>query len=284
MDKNPEPGAQVRPSKLFEVDLSGVPETMLWPLWNRACEVRRDDRLIEDPMAADLVAGIDYDFAGHFGRYSVFHAIRARYSDDLIRAYLAADQDSPTVVALGEGLDTQFWRLGDDRLRWISVDLPEAVAVRRRLLPAHPRVTLIAASALDPAWMAAVAGTAPPFITASGLLMYFREAEVVGLLRRIAETLPGAQIFFDAIPPFFSRKTMRGFNVTKTYRAPQMPWGIAIDEIPGFIQQIPGLQVVSVQSYVEPFPQRTRLYRWLSRISLLRHRFAASLVHLRCES
>ena len=33
----------------MNVDLSGVPETMLWPLWNRAAEMRRADRLIDDP-------------------------------------------------------------------------------------------------------------------------------------------------------------------------------------------------------------------------------------------
>ncbi len=282
MDKKLEPGGQAGPSELFEVDLSGVPETMLWPLWNRACEMRRADRLIEDPIAADLVARIDYDFAGHFGRYSVLHAIRARHSDDLIRGYLSADREGPTVVALGEGLDTQFWRLGDDRLRWFSVDLPEAIADRRRLLPAHPNVTLIEASALDPSWMENVSGRTPPFITASGLLMYFHEAEVVALLRRIAETFPGAEVFFDAIPPFFSRKTMSGFNVTKSYRAPAMPWGITIDEIPDFIREIPGLEMLSVQSYADPFPKRTRLYRALSLIPGLRRHFAGSLVHLRC--
>ena len=58
--------------------LSGVPETMLWPLWNRAAEQTRRDRLIDDPIAAELVARIDYDFAGMFGKPSVFHAIWAR--------------------------------------------------------------------------------------------------------------------------------------------------------------------------------------------------------------
>ncbi|WP_299392692.1 class I SAM-dependent methyltransferase [Pelagibius sp.] len=271
------------PTDAHAVDLSGVPETMLWTLWNRACEMRRASRLIEDPMAADLVARIDYDFAGRFGRPSVFHPVRARYSDDLIRAYLRSVTEDPVVVALGEGLETQLLRVDDGRVRWVSVDLPEAMAVRRKLLPAHPRGALVEASALDPSWMDAVPRTAPPFITAAGLLMYFEEAEVAALLCRIAEAFPGAQIFFDAIPPVFSRKTLRGLKVTRRYTAPPMPWGISIDDLPAFIRRIPGLQVVSVQSYADPFPQRTRLYRTLSRIPALRRRFAASLAHLRCR-
>ncbi|WP_420347656.1 class I SAM-dependent methyltransferase [Pelagibius sp.] len=270
------------PTEAHAVDLSGVPETMLWTLWNRACEMRRADRLIEDPMAADLVARIDYDFAGRFGRPSVFHPVRSRYSDDLVRAYLKSVTEDPVVVALGEGLETQLWRVDDGRVRWVSVDLPEAMAVRRQLLPEHPRGALLESSALDPSWMDAVPRKAPPFITAAGLLMYFEEAEVAALLRRIAEAFPAAQIFFDAIPPVFSRKTLRGLKVTRRYTAPPMPWGISIDDLPAFIRRIPGLEVLSVQSYADPFPQRTRLYRTLSRIPALRRRFAASLVHLRC--
>ena len=71
------------------ITLDGVPETMLWPLWNRAAEMKRTDRLLEDPMAAELVERIDYDFLGHCGKPTAFHLIRARVCDDLIRNYLA---------------------------------------------------------------------------------------------------------------------------------------------------------------------------------------------------
>lgn len=105
------------PPEASDIDLSGVLETMLWPLWNRAAEQRRGDRLIVDPMEEELVARVDYDFAEHFGKPSVFRPIRARICDDLIGAYLKQDADRPVVVALGEGLETQLWRLGDERLR-----------------------------------------------------------------------------------------------------------------------------------------------------------------------
>ena len=37
-----------------------------------------------------------------------------------------------TVVALGEGLETQFWRPDNGRVRWLSVDLPAADRSDRR--------------------------------------------------------------------------------------------------------------------------------------------------------
>ena len=269
--------------EVLSVELSGVPETMLWPLWHRAAETRRRDRLIEDPKAAELVARIDYDFAGSFGRPNVAHPIRARFCDDLIRGYLQRVAEEAVVVALGEGLETQLWRLGEVPVRWFSVDLPEAIDVRRRLLPAHPRATLVEGSALDPAWMDLLPKGAAPFISAAGLLMYFEEKEVAALLSRIAERFPGAEIFFDTIPPVFSRKTLKGFKVTKRYTAPPMPWGIRIDELPGFLEERCGLEVVSLQTYLDPFPRRTRIYRWLLPPGFLRRRLTPGLVHARAR-
>lgn len=264
------------------VDLTGVPETMLWPLWNRAGEMRRPQgRLIEDPMSADLVDRIAYDFAGSFGKPNVGHAIRARFYDDLIRAYLRRTTADPVVVALGDGLETQFWRVDDGRVRWFSVDMPEAIAVRQRLLPAHDRASTIAMSALDPAWLELVPADTPPFISAAGLLMYFEEPDVVALLKRIAKRFPGADLVFDTIPPTMARKTLSGMKITKTYTAPPMPWGIAVDDIPGFLRGVADFAHIHAQTYADPFPERMRLYKILSYIPAIRRSFAPSLVHAR---
>ena len=244
-------------------------------------DMSRADRLVEDPMAAELVARIDYDFGGHFGRPSVFHPIRARVGDDLIRDYLSRTSDEPVVVGLGEGLDHQLWRIDDARVRWITVDLPELIQVRRRLLPSHPRASHVAGSVLDPAWMDAVPRHAQPFITAAGLLMYFTENDVRSLLTRIAERFPGAEIFFDTITPLFARRTANGMRVTPRYTAPPMPWGITVDDLPGFLRSIPNLEPVTIQTYADPFPHRTRLYWFLSYIGPIRRAFAGSLAHAR---
>ena len=263
------------------VDLTGVPETMLWPLWNRAGETKRPDRLLDDPMSADLVDRIAYDFTASFGKPSVFHGIRARVYDDFIRAYLQRTAGDPVVVGLGDGLETQLWRVDDDRVRWISVDLPEAIAVRKRLLPAHPRASAIEVSALDPAWLDAVPADPPPFICAAGLLMYFEESAVVALLKRIADRFPGAELAFDTIPPAMSRKTLRGMKITKHYTAPKMPWGISVDDIPTFLANIARFTEVRAQTYAEPFPERTRLYSFLGKFRAIRNLLAPALVHTR---
>ncbi|MEM9802965.1 MAG: class I SAM-dependent methyltransferase [Planctomycetota bacterium] len=263
------------------IDLRGVPETMLWPLWNRAHENGLPNALIEDPWSEELVAALDYDFEAHFGKPSVFHAIRARAADDLLRAYHARLRDDATVVALGEGLDSQRLRTGIPGSQWVSVDLPEAMETRRSLLPRAQEERMIPCSALDPQWLDALECKRPPFITALGLFMYFEEAQVKDLLRRIATALPGAEIFFDTIPPFFSKKTLSGFKVTDAYTAPRMPWGVPVTRIASFLEGA-GWDPVRVQTYAEPFPDRLRFYWLLGKIRPIRAALAGGLAHARC--
>ena len=104
------------------------------------------------------------------------------------------------MVALGEGLETQFWRVDNGRVRWLSVDLPATLELRRRVLPEGPRQASFAGSALDLGWLAQLDPAAPVLVTAQGLLMYFQRDEVHELIAAIAERLPGSSFVFDAVP------------------------------------------------------------------------------------
>lgn len=129
------------------VELSEVPETLLWNLYMRAAEARRARTVLADPKAVELVDRIDYPFEETFGAPSPLlaqgHALRVRTFDAAVRAFLDEHPDG-TVVTLAEGLETQYWRVDNGRARWLCVELPETAEVRRALLPdeeqpAHPR-------------------------------------------------------------------------------------------------------------------------------------------------
>jgi O-methyltransferase involved in polyketide biosynthesis len=104
------------------------------------------------------------------------------------------------VIALGEGLETQFWRLDNGRVHWLSVDLPAVVDLRHRVLPESPRQRSFSGSALDLGWLDQVDPAAPVLITAQGLLVYFQRNEVHELIAAIAKRLPGSSFVFDAVP------------------------------------------------------------------------------------
>ncbi|MCV4340936.1 class I SAM-dependent methyltransferase [Pseudomonas capsici] len=270
------------PIQRLAPNLSGVPETMLMTVWNRAAFSQGPDPLLEDPVLLGLIDRIEYDFRSHFGRPNATHAIRSRYADERVRDFLERHPHG-TVVALGEGLETQFWRVDNGRVNWISVDLPEAIDTRRDLLPMHSRNHLLACSALDTKWLEQVAqqSEGPVFVTAAGLLMYFQQAEVLRLLQEMVKTLRQGELFFDCIPPWFSRKTLKGLHLTSNYKTPPMPFGIALGDLHEFVNQVPGLELLEDKTYAEPWPRYMRVLALLSHVPPLRQRFAPGLVHCR---
>lgn len=266
------------------VDLEGVPETLLWNLYHRAVEARRPGAVLHDPRAVELVDEIDYPFRDRFGggAQAQWQALRARCFDDAVRAFLQVHPDG-TVVALGEGLETQFWRVDNGRVRWVGVDLPETVDVRRRLLPDGPRQRSVARSALDPGWMDEVDASRGVLLTAQGLLMYLQPEAVAGLLAACAERFPGATLVFDAVPRWFSARTLRGEMQAAGYTSPPMPWALEPRDLAAVRAMHPGILEVReltpargrglLNGAVLPLLYRTVL-RNLKPISIFRVRFA----------
>ncbi|MFB6888338.1 class I SAM-dependent methyltransferase [Kitasatospora sp. NPDC056327] len=209
-------------------DPAAVPETALWTLWQRAVEARRPDAVLRDPKAVELVGRIDYPFAERFGTsglQSQLQALRVACFDREVADFLAREPRG-TVVSLGEGLETQFWRVDNGRAHWLGVDLPETTAVRDRLLPPGPRRRHLAADATDLAWAAEVDPSRAVLITAQGLLMYLPPARVKALIAACAERFPGASMILDAVPHWFARLSVSGRLRTHGYQAPPMRWAM----------------------------------------------------------
>lgn len=228
-------------------DLTGVPETALMTLLVRATEARRPDSIIDDPMAVHLVDSIDYDFAkfGFSRRQDM--ALRALVFDKHARRYLV-DHPKATVVALAEGLQTSFYRLNaagvGTEFRWLTVDLPPMIDLRRKLLPASDRVRLCAQSALDFSWMDQVDPEHGVFITAEGLLMYLQPDDAMSLIAECAARFPGGQMMFDLPPSAFAALSRRGMRTSMRYRVPPMPFTLSVAEAANLVNNVPGVRAV----------------------------------------
>ncbi|MFC1401709.1 MULTISPECIES: class I SAM-dependent methyltransferase [Streptacidiphilus] len=221
----------------WKVQLDGVPETLLWNLYHRAHEASQPRPVLADPKAVELVQRIDYPFQETFGPANDWlaqgQALRVRSFDLAVRSFLAEHPDG-TVVALAEGLETQYWRVDNGRARWLCVELPETAEVRRSLLPEEDRQRILARSALDLSWRDEVDPSRPVLVTAQGLLMYLRPPEVRELIAGCAERFGGGALVFDAVPRWFSARTLRGEMRTTAgngYTTPPMPWGLDAGEL-----------------------------------------------------
>jgi O-methyltransferase involved in polyketide biosynthesis len=232
--------------------LSGVSETMLWSLHNRACEARRHDGILDDPRTISIHDAIGYDFHQNFGTPRGSLAARAAQIDQTLRQWLSKHPDG-LVVSLGEGLETQASRVDNGRMRWLSVDLPHAISLREQFIAPTMRLSHLADSALLPGWMDHVDPSAGLCVIAQGLLMYFQPSLVEQLFRSIAARFPGATMIFDTVPSWFSRLTLNGLQQTPHYRLPPMPWGIDQDRIEETLKSWhPGLAHIEFLKYRAP--------------------------------
>ena len=185
-----------------KINLSGVSETLLGPLWNRAKLSREHNSVLNDTKAIELVEKIDYDFSkidmSIPSTITLLFVARAKHFDDKIKAYIS-EHPCASVVNIGAGLDTTFYRVDNGLIHWYDLDLPDVIEIRRQLIPETDRTICIAKSFLDPSWCKDVkTAEEGVFMVAGGVLLYFEETQVKQFFSLLADNLPDSEIVFDA--------------------------------------------------------------------------------------
>lgn len=214
------------------IQIADVPETMLWTLHNRAYEASHPNHIINDPKCLEIYQALNYDYEKSFGKPDGSHGVRSFIFDEKIREFLKLHPDG-VIVNLGEGLETQRYRVNNEEALWISLDLPEGIAIREKFIAPDEKHIHLGMSAFDTGWFNKIPENRAVFVTAQGLFMFFPEEQVKQLFQLIAQRLPGAWLMFDHIPRWLSKKTLTetGWQKTPYYTAPKMPWGINRNEI-----------------------------------------------------
>ncbi|MEN8254853.1 MAG: class I SAM-dependent methyltransferase [Verrucomicrobiota bacterium] len=198
-----------------KIDLGAVQETLMLPLWARARETEKNNPIVCDPYAKNIVERIDYDFSqieeGPAADHQGVWAIRAYNFDNIVKEFLA-NNNKAVVVNIGAGLDTSFQRIDDGSALWINIDLPDVVALRQKVIPDSEREITIAKSVFDFTWIDDMSrwmnGRAILF-TAAGVLCYFERHEVETLFRKLAVTFPSSHVIFDSMSRFVAWGTNR---------------------------------------------------------------------------
>ena len=197
-----------------KVKLGGISATMLGCLWSRAQLSKEYSSLFYDAKAIELVERIDYDFSASDVPFEDIWfnisrkvnlpqfrlgTLRAKQFDEKAKAYIA-EHPHASVVNIGAGLDTTFYRIDNGMIHWYDLDLPAVIDIRRQLLPEPDRVTYIAKSFLDPSWCTDINHTEDGvFMISGGVLGWFNEAQVKQFFSMLADNFPDGEIVFDAI-------------------------------------------------------------------------------------
>jgi O-methyltransferase involved in polyketide biosynthesis len=244
------------------LNLGGVPETMLWTLHARAAEHTARRGVLRDARAAALVKLIDCDFLKRFGPPNRLFAVRAALLDKAIRSW-SRRHPNGLVVSLGEGLETQAWRVDNGSLRWLSVDLPESMRAREIFLHPAGRFRHVAADVTGDAWLSHVDAAHGVFFVAQGLFMYLPPDAVEALVKRLAARFPGAELAFDVIHRALSVATCTPQEPGRYFSLPPMPWGLDRNEIAPVLRSWhPGLRRIRFLPYRIPGRAPVWLAEW----------------------
>jgi O-methyltransferase involved in polyketide biosynthesis len=187
----------------MKIKLTDNEATLFLPLLGRALESKKVNPIFFDPLAADVIARIDYDFESLQNQISAFSSIswsvRALKFATIASQFISSHPDA-AVINLGAGLDTTFYLVDNGKIDWFNIDSAEVNALRNALLPANPRVTNLNGSVLDPKLFDFITTDAQDVLfIASGLLLYFSAVEIKQLFNNIADQFPSSTIAFDRI-------------------------------------------------------------------------------------
>lgn len=178
-------------------ELGEVQETLLIPLYARACDAASPRPVLGDRRARELVDAIDYDFSGFGGSSLSGSVFRSSIFDGWVARFLR-EHPAGTVVELGTGLNTRFDRLDNGQVQWFDLDLADAIALRRRFFRDSGRYKMLAGSVVDTEWFDEVAAAPGPYLFISeAVLIYLSNDEVHRVVVQVSQRFPGSLIAFD---------------------------------------------------------------------------------------
>ncbi len=247
--------------------LQGIAQTLFVPLACRALETSRPDAILRDPRAVEAfnALGGTSEFLMGLGSFDLtVVAMRARQFDLYARRFLDRFPNG-LIVDLGCGLDTRFDRLDDGSLCWLGIDLPEVIALRRRILPDVDRCATIPKSMLDLSWIDEVERMDKPVIfLAEGVFPYFSTASVKPMILEMRKRFPDGELVFDAAAPFINRHHNRTSPVLKR-SGTHILWDA---ENPQEIEAW-GLHLLDQWYYFDTPEPRLRLFGWMKWLPFL---------------
>lgn len=218
-----------------KIKLSGVPATTILTVYARAKASQGKKAVLHDQRACEILDKVEMDFSkaqrdSMMGKGTV---ARTLVLDELVRDFLRIHPKAP-VLNLACGLDTRPYRLGEEGRRWIHLDLPEVIDLRRKLL--GEKEGLLAYSVTDPAWPDRLSFHEEILVIVEGLTMYLKEEEVFRMLFLIGKAAPKGTLFLEFMHPFVVRhvkeKSVDALSATFT-------WGVTSgreigEKSPGF--------------------------------------------------
>ncbi|MEM8721498.1 MAG: class I SAM-dependent methyltransferase [Cyanobacteria bacterium P01_G01_bin.39] len=250
--------------KLNISSLEPASETLLATVYLRSLESKMRQGIIKDDKSIEIINRINYNFSKYDCPINqALIAIRTKIIDKFVSDFIVQHPHT-TVVNLGTGLCTRFFRLDNGLINWDGIDLPIVKPIWHTLLGETERHRYLSYSVLDLDWMKEVKQTRQTKVLfiAEGLLMFLSEIEVRYLLQNIGDNFADSEIIFDSLGILLARNSWRNISTPKVKGLYQ--WGIKdLSEIETWGRKI---ELVNQWHYLDQY--KTRL-GWVGLVSYL---------------
>ncbi|KAH8658188.1 tetracenomycin polyketide synthesis O-methyltransferase tcmP [Xylariales sp. PMI_506] len=251
------------------VDMSGVPATALYTLWVKAQDALKPDSKLNDQWAVEAVEKIsNYNFSGFRLDTPTAACVPLRsWTFDKWTTEFLNKHTEATVVNLACGVESRALRLlpAYPGVRWIDVDLPDMVALRKQLMP-NPDgdYKLVGASVAEQEWLESIPGHRPTFIIAEGLSMYLSQEIVDDLVSRLVCHFEAGELIFDAVGACTLK--IQGMLDFLAHTGSTFTW--AIDDFRSIEKLDPGIRLCNVIRHADyegfgKLPLRVRTSFWV---------------------
>lgn len=259
--------------------LNGVPETLLIPLWARATETQNSKPIIKDYKAIEMMKNIDYDFSKFDNTWlsQTGVAVRTELLDNGTKVFIDKYPNA-VIINIGCGLDTRFFRLDNNKIKWYDLDLPEPIRIRKQFFTETERYKMIAKSVFDYSWINEInILNESVLIIAEGILMYFTENEIKSLFNELVKAFPNAEVLFEMMTPTVAK--MSKHHDTASKLGVKFNWGITSGkEMESYNSKI---KFIEEWNYFDYHKDRWHWLRLPSLIPAFKNRFNDRIVHLK---
>jgi O-methyltransferase involved in polyketide biosynthesis len=213
------------------IKYGSIQYTMLGPLWARAVYTQKYPDLLNDKKAIEIQNKISVDLGWIEEWLQEWRALglmaRAKSFDITLIEHIKKYPET-TIVNLGCGLDTTFFRVDNGKIQWYDLDLPDAIEYRKKFIPESPRNKFIAKSVFDYSWFEDIEYHQKKriFFIAGGLIYYFKEDEIKDLFKRMADKYSGGFLIFDVISKlaiWISKKRIKKYEKQGKLKSEEIP-------------------------------------------------------------
>lgn len=192
-------------------NFKGVPDTLFIPLTARIYISKRFPHYFFDPKCLELEKIIPQELlVKKSNQYQNFANVACSFNMDKIVKRFIEEHNETNIVNLGCGLETNYWRINDNRATFYELDFPEVIENRKTVLGESEKDILLPYSLIDLRWTELIDRSKPTLMTARGVFEYFHIEDVVKFLDEVREKLPHAEVVFDC-------PNSRGIGYTNRY-------------------------------------------------------------------